>query len=137
MDVTLAKRCDAKQPHLYPEWSKACSLGIEPYVFPPVDSVFGIDTTRILEVKQIFEDWICTLGSEEAFQPYQAMNLDIMEHFPPQLEGKLDPSHIFKMLVTEKAFLGHIFHSTVSPDAPEAYLECKYIVNGKSDVLNA
>ena len=124
IDATLARKCDQVHPHLNPEWSRM-DRNEAPFVFPPADTVFGFKPTRILEVKMAFENWTCTLGSEEAFQPYKAMNLNIMEHFPPQLEGKLDSSHVYDMLTTEKAFLAHIFHSTVSPDAPEAYAECK------------
>ena len=125
IDATLARKCDQAHPDLNPDWSRLDLVG-PPYVFPPSDTVFGYKSSRFLEVKEAFENWKCSLGAEEVFQPYQAMKLNIMEQFPPQLEGKLDPSHVFEMLSTEKAFLSHIFHSTVSPDAPEAYQECKY-----------
>ena len=125
IDSTLAKKCDEVQTDLWPEWSQAYNGGIPPYVFGHRDSVFGYKPSRILEVKKAFEDWICPLGSEEAFRPFVAMNLDITEHFPPSLEGKMEQSHIWDMLTTEKAFYNHIFLSTATPDAPAAYLECK------------
>ena len=124
VDATLARKCDQVHPEFEPAWSALDPVG-PPYVFPPSNTVFGFKPSRILEVKQVFEDWTCTLGSEEAFQPYKAMNMDIMEPFPLQLEGKLDSGHVFEMLSTEKAFLSHIFHSTVTPNAPEAYMERK------------
>ena len=125
LDNTLAKKCDEVHEHLNPPWSQAYNLELPPYVFGAEDSVFGYKPSRILEVKEAFEDWICNLGSEEAFKPYAALNLDITEHFPSTLAEKLSPDHVLDMLSTEKAFLGHVFHSSVTPNAPEAYGECK------------
>ena len=125
LDSTLAKKCDEVQEHLWPEWSQAYNIELPPFAFGAADSVFGYKPSRILEVKTAFEEWICNLGSEEAFKPYAAMNLDITEHFPSSLAEKLSPSHILEMLSTEKAFLGHIFLPSVTPDAPAAYAECK------------